>query len=220
MVVALQKLPNPYFGGMLNSYALVSFKGSATFNADPEVVFFPFFAGGGGVKNYCCLSSKLCMQPSHCLASVWIRQKCLCGPDRPETRGWVDGHWLLWVFHLQEVKRYTHFNKAANQSHVQQQAAKQLVDCRAGRSAVVDEQPPVRKEWHIHRQLQLKQDPFLFQAGLQDFLFVASRVQWHGAFLYLLEWTATEVPDLNWHCEDNWVHRCSNTSDEVTDIDM
>lgn len=206
MVVALQKLPNPYFRGMLNSYALVSFKGSATFIADPEVVFFSFFAGGGGVKNYCCLSSKLSMQPSHCLASVWIRQKCLCGLDRPETRGWVD----------EEVKRYTHFNKAANRSHVQQQAAKQLVDCRAGRSAVVDEQPPVRKEWHIHRQLQLKQDPFLFQAGLQDFLFVASRVQWHSAFLYPLEWTVTEVPDLNWR----WVHRCSNTSDEVIYIDM
>lgn len=47
MVVALQKLPNPYFGGMLNSYALVSFKGSATFNAEPEVVFFPFLLGVG-----------------------------------------------------------------------------------------------------------------------------------------------------------------------------
>lgn len=99
---------------------------------------------GEGVKNYCCLSSKLSMHPSHCLASVLIREKRLCGLDRPETRRWVDREWPLWAFHLQELRRRTLFNKAANQSHVQQQAAKQLLRVTAGaeHAALVEEQAP------------------------------------------------------------------------------
>lgn len=73
MVVALQKLLNPYFGRILNSNAPVSFKGSVTFIADPEVVFFFFFsfnAGRGGVKDCgVCHQSCPCIQPTAWLLS-------------------------------------------------------------------------------------------------------------------------------------------------------
>lgn len=62
----------------------------------------------------------------------------------------------------------------------------------------------VGKEWHIHSQLQLKQDPFSFQTGLQDFLFfyVASGLQWHSAFINPLDLAVTMTPVLNIVWED------------------
>lgn len=116
MVTAWQTLPNPYFGGMLNTFALISFQSSATFITDPGALSL-YCEGCRGVKDCCCQSSKLSMHLPHSLASVWIKQNRLCGLDRPETRRWVDGHWPLLVFRLQELKRHN-FNKATNQSHV------------------------------------------------------------------------------------------------------
>lgn len=42
------------------------------------------------------------------------------------TGRWESKDWSLWAIPLQELKGRTVFNKAANQSHVQQQPAKQL----------------------------------------------------------------------------------------------
>lgn len=78
-------------------------------------------------------------------------------------------------------------------------------------AALIDEQKSawldwasVGKEWHIHSQLQLKQDPFSFQTGLQDFLFfyVASGLQWHSAFINPLDLAVTMTPVLNIVWED------------------
>jgi len=141
MAVALQKLLNPYFGEILNFFVFsLLFKRFSDFRG--VYCWLRLFLQGGRVKNCCYLSSKLSMHPSHCLASVWIRQNCLCGPDRPETRRWVDRHWLLWSFHLQELERYTLYNKATKRSNVQQQAAKQQGDCtvEADCAALMNEQ--------------------------------------------------------------------------------
>lgn len=143
MVIALQTLPNPYFGGMLNTFALIPFKSSATFITDPGALSL-YCEGCRGVKDCCCLSSKLSVHLPHSLASVWIKQNRLCGLDRPETRRWVDGHWPLLAFRLQELKRHN-FNKATNQSHVWQQGSRWT----AGLVILSwkNEQAPAREEW-------------------------------------------------------------------------
>lgn len=86
MVIAFQKLPNPSFGGMLNTFALISLKSSVTFITDAGALSLYDEGCMGGVKDRCCLSSKLSVHLPHSLASVWIKQNRLCGRDRPETR--------------------------------------------------------------------------------------------------------------------------------------
>lgn len=93
-------------------------------------IYWPRVFFWEGMKNSCCLSSKLSMHQSHCLAPVYIRQNGVCCLDTPETKRWVDGLWPLWAFHLQELRRRALFNKAAKRSHVRRQAAKQLGDGR------------------------------------------------------------------------------------------
>lgn len=120
MVVALQKLLNTYFGEKLNCSPFFKKKKEKRLS-NFRCIYWP----REGMKNSCCLSSKPSTHQSRCSASVFVRQNCVCCLDRPETKRWVDG---LWPLHLQELRRRVLFNKVANRSHVQRQAAKQLED--------------------------------------------------------------------------------------------